>query len=57
MTVLIITRTFDPHSGAEILSAPIPADSVRNVWDGNTLTVYQPGDELPPVDVVGDDGE
>ena len=46
--MITITRTFD-EDGNAVLSAPIPADSVRNVWEGDTLTVYQPGDALPPL--------
>ena len=51
-----ITRTFD-KDGRESLSEPIPDDSIRNVWDGDTLTVYQPGDELPPEPVNDSTGE
>lgn len=42
-----ITRTFDAN-GEQILSDPIPQDSLRNVWVGDTCTVYEQGDELPP---------
>lgn len=44
--MLTITRNEDGT-----LSEPIPADSLRNVWVGDTCTVYQPGDELPPLEV------
>ena len=42
-----ITRTFD-ENGEQILSEPIPQDSLRNIWVGNTCTVYEQGDELTP---------
>ena len=42
-----ITRTFDAN-GDQVLSEPIPQDSLRNVWVGDTCTVYEQGDELPP---------
>ena len=42
-----ITRTFGTN-GEQILSGPIPQDSLRNVWVGDTCTVYEQGDELPP---------
>lgn len=41
-----ITRTLDLN-GDQILSEPIPQDSLRNVWVGDTCTVYEQGDELP----------
>lgn len=44
--MLIITRSFD-KDGLESLSEPIPANGIRNVWDGDTLTVYEEGDALP----------
>ncbi len=43
-----ITRTFD-KDGNQILSEPIPQGSLRNVWVGDVCTVYEQGDELPPV--------
>lgn len=39
-----ITRTYS-EQGEQILSEPIPADSLCNVWSGDTCTVYMPGDE------------
>lgn len=42
----IIKRVF--KDGKEVLSEPIPANSLRNVWAGDTCTVYEKGDELPP---------
>jgi len=42
-----ITRTFDENEN-QTLSEPIPQDSLRNVWVGDTCTVYEQGDELPP---------
>lgn len=47
----LIHRTFDGN-GLPILSEPIPANSIRNFWDGDTLTVYEDGDELPQVQVA-----
>lgn len=44
----IITRTWDAE-GNPVLSAPIPQDSIRNVWAGDTCTVYEQGDILPPI--------
>lgn len=39
-----ITRTYDEH-GQQVLSDPVPTDSLCNVWRGDTCTVYMPGDE------------
>ena len=47
LSMKTITRTFD-ENGEQILSEPIPQDSLRNVWMGDTCTVYEQGDELPP---------
>lgn len=41
-----ISRTFD-ENGDQVLSEPIPEDSLRNIWVGNICTVYEQGDELP----------
>jgi hypothetical protein len=43
-----ITRTFDENEN-QILSEPIPQDSLRNIWVGNICTVYEQGDELPEI--------
>ena len=39
-----ITRTYD-EQGHQVLSEPLPLDSLCNVWAGDTCTVYMPGDE------------
>lgn len=44
----IITRSYG-EDGNAVLSAPIPANSLRNVWDGDTCTVYEEGDIIPLV--------
>ena len=42
----IIQRTFT-DTGAQVLSEPIPQNSLRNVWVGDQCTVYEDGDVLP----------
>ena len=42
----IIQRTFT-DTGAQVLSEPIPQNSLRNVWVGDQCTVYEAGDTLP----------
>lgn len=39
-----ITRTYDEH-GQQVLSEPLPTDSICNIWAGDTCTVYELGDE------------
>lgn len=39
-----ITRTYS-EQGEQILSEPLPSDSLCNVWRGDTCTVYMRGDE------------
>ncbi len=42
----IIQRTFT-DAGVQVLSEPIPQNSLRNVWVGDQCTVYEAGDTLP----------
>lgn len=42
-------------NGCMVAAEPIPADAVRVYYGADTVTVYQPGDELPPEpDYTGD---
>lgn len=36
-------------------SSPIPSDNIGVICDGETYTVYQPGDELPEILKGNDD--
>lgn len=42
----VIQRTFT-DAGVQVLSEPIPQNSLRNVWVGDQCTVYEDGDVLP----------
>lgn len=48
MITIPVIRTATPEGDVLSPAQPIPANAAAVVCDGDTYTVYQPGDELPP---------
>ena len=44
----MITIVLTEQGGSMVPTQPIPADAVRVYYGAESVTVYQPGDELPP---------